>query len=643
MANNENKIILEFPATNVEIEFGETITFDNISGFLDSGRVTYNGESLTEEIAHLEDGKADQTYVDTELDKKADKSNTYTKSEVDTLIDNLPEPMIFKGTLGVGGTIQALPAASASNEGWTYKVITDGTYAGQTAKVGDVFTSNGSAWVLIPSGDEDNDTWRAIKVEGVEVLGNGTSSGAVDFVGSDNIEIEYDGDGKIKTKTKNIYTKEEVDDIVYNILPDNTASGSVANFETDLALPLKSLEVDVNAVQDLHGYDNPWVGGAGKNLLPPIETVTRNGITFSQSGDYININGTATSNAYVYLFDGTLPAGNYVVNRMSGESNTAWRVGRKIGDDGWAYFAGEPKPITLTEESRVMVALFAYPSHGEFSNLRVQYQLEKGTTPTSWTPYENICPITGHDEVNIYHSGEDTSNPDEITITLGQTVFGGTINLTTGLLRITKGYVEYDGSSDENWVLNSINVTNNWARFAINVPDAIVVENSDTQTRCFSNIFVATNANTIVQTVNTNKIAIISTQRLLISVPYTTCSSVAELRAWLSSNNLQVVYELATPIEVDLTPTEVDALVGTNNIWADTGDTEVVFKSSVNDYVSAHSGGNLLGMGGVYLGGAKSGGSEEDTDEGEDTEKVKLDETKVEVKTIGDTKKLGGE
>lgn len=55
MANDENKIILEFPATNVEIEFGETITFDNISGFLNSDRVTYNGESLTEEIAHLVD------------------------------------------------------------------------------------------------------------------------------------------------------------------------------------------------------------------------------------------------------------------------------------------------------------------------------------------------------------------------------------------------------------------------------------------------------------------------------------------------------------------------------------------------------------------------------------------------------------
>jgi glucose dehydrogenase len=45
--------------------------------------------------------------------------------------------MIFKGSLGTGGTITSLPTASSANEGFTYKVITAGTYASQTAKVGD--------------------------------------------------------------------------------------------------------------------------------------------------------------------------------------------------------------------------------------------------------------------------------------------------------------------------------------------------------------------------------------------------------------------------------------------------------------------------------------------------------------------------
>lgn len=38
---NDN-IILEFPASNIEIDLGETITFDQISGFLPIERTTGN-------------------------------------------------------------------------------------------------------------------------------------------------------------------------------------------------------------------------------------------------------------------------------------------------------------------------------------------------------------------------------------------------------------------------------------------------------------------------------------------------------------------------------------------------------------------------------------------------------------------------
>ena len=71
-------------------------------------------------------------------------------------IDNLPEPMVFKGTLGTGGTIESLPAASTSNKGFTYIVITDGTYAGTSAKAGDMFISDGSTWVLVPSANDSS-------------------------------------------------------------------------------------------------------------------------------------------------------------------------------------------------------------------------------------------------------------------------------------------------------------------------------------------------------------------------------------------------------------------------------------------------------------------------------------------------------
>ena len=110
------------------------------------------------------------------------------------------EPMKFKGTLGTGGTITTLPAASSANNGYTYLVITDGTYAGQEADAGDQFISNGEAWWRVPSGDEasvidDNITstaltWSSDKLNGLfddvkvkyeEWNGNGQTEKTITF------------------------------------------------------------------------------------------------------------------------------------------------------------------------------------------------------------------------------------------------------------------------------------------------------------------------------------------------------------------------------------------------------------------------------------------------------------------------------
>ena len=82
----------------------------------------------------------------------------------------LPDPMVFRGSLGTGGTITALPVDGSANIGDTYKVITDGTYAGQPAKIGDTFicltkTLSANTWVHIPSGDEPSGTVTSIKIE----------------------------------------------------------------------------------------------------------------------------------------------------------------------------------------------------------------------------------------------------------------------------------------------------------------------------------------------------------------------------------------------------------------------------------------------------------------------------------------------
>lgn len=46
------------------------------------------------------------------------------------------DAMVFKGTIGTGGTVTALPTTYKT--GWTYRVITAGTYAGQKCEIGDL-------------------------------------------------------------------------------------------------------------------------------------------------------------------------------------------------------------------------------------------------------------------------------------------------------------------------------------------------------------------------------------------------------------------------------------------------------------------------------------------------------------------------
>ena len=71
------------------------------------------------------------------------------------------DAMVFKGTLGTGGTVTALPTSDYIR-GWTYKVITAGTYAGLTCAIGDLIVAissfdtefQNSDWVLVPVSDE---------------------------------------------------------------------------------------------------------------------------------------------------------------------------------------------------------------------------------------------------------------------------------------------------------------------------------------------------------------------------------------------------------------------------------------------------------------------------------------------------------
>ncbi len=92
------------------------------------------------------------------------------------------DAMVFKGTLGTGGTITALPSTHAI--GWAYKVITAGTYAGQVCEIGDLILSitsrSGSGntnndWIVVQANVDGAVTGPASSINNRIAVFSGTS------------------------------------------------------------------------------------------------------------------------------------------------------------------------------------------------------------------------------------------------------------------------------------------------------------------------------------------------------------------------------------------------------------------------------------------------------------------------------------
>lgn len=76
-----------------------------------------------------------------------------TSSQISQLIA-ANDALVFKGSLGTNGTVSTLP--NTHKVGWTYRVITGGTYAGKKCEAGDLITcieegtaANDSHWTVI--------------------------------------------------------------------------------------------------------------------------------------------------------------------------------------------------------------------------------------------------------------------------------------------------------------------------------------------------------------------------------------------------------------------------------------------------------------------------------------------------------------
>ena len=157
---------------------GHTVT-DVITTFKMPSETAINPTTQSADAATLTHGG---TFTALTAVSKGTNSHDLTFVPTTFTMPSMPTgAMVFKGTLGTNGTVTALPSSPES--GWSYKVVTAGTYASNSCTVGDLLVYDGSAWVLIPSGDDEKKgTVTSVKTGQGLSGGTITSSGTIKHV-----------------------------------------------------------------------------------------------------------------------------------------------------------------------------------------------------------------------------------------------------------------------------------------------------------------------------------------------------------------------------------------------------------------------------------------------------------------------------
>lgn len=343
-----------------------------------------------------------------------------------------------------------------------------------------------------------------------------------------------------------------------------SSTGSVVEL-TEPQLELGSTATDYESYQ---GQSCP-IALASKNLLPIIDgTATAYGITATIEDGVITLNGTTTSGVFVKVSNGvaistaneTSWRDDTIVDNLNGKtfsikylggtypsSGTAWRIFPNSTTYLYQWYPQNSDIVrtftTDTAETRVL-ALFA--NNGvTFNNYKVQIQLEKGSTATSFAPY--LTPIELA-KIGTYQ--------DRIYKQDGKWY----IEKQTGKYTLTGGFL----SAGQTSVFYSKAISD----YAIssNIP----------YSEYFTGIANVSGAGSMSSASN-NTVAFISTSGETTPRFYIKSSSFAtqdELNTWLSTHPTTVYYALATPTTTEITDNTLLSQLnfianlygGTNNI-----------------------------------------------------------------------------
>lgn len=260
-------------------------------------------------------GAAAAKDVDTSIALSTTSTNLPTSAAVASLVSSsiaAADAMIYKGTLGTGGTITELPNTTAKI-GWTYKVITNGTYDGNVCEEGDMI-------ICLTSGSSTkNATWTVVQnnIDGAVTGPVSATEGHLAVFGS-NGRIIKDGGAVFshptgKSKTSGLYK------ITVDANGHVTDAASVVKDDiTALGIPGQDNDTKVTSAANHYGYTANSAGD---------KTVATGTVSFNSS--YVLTGVTVDDAGHVTgVKGGKLPAAN---NYSLPTASTSTKGGVKVG------------------------------------------------------------------------------------------------------------------------------------------------------------------------------------------------------------------------------------------------------------------------------------------------------------------------
>lgn len=348
----------------------------------------------------------------------------------------------------------------------------------------------------------------------------------------------------------------------------DTASGAIASFPDGAAVAAKDVTIGIEPVQSGSGDPSPenvrpisgWTGAnvtrTGKNIAHDVVyadalaiygPVIQAAYSLKQGKTYVISWYTKNTGIIIYR----QPPQQLGFTSLSAYSFTC------DGTRKWIYgVASADAEIS----KRTIIARSSDTSStgsGLCYNFMIEEVADGVTAPSDYAPYTGtIIPISWQSEAG--------------------TVYGGKLDVTTGLLTVTMASVDLGNLY---WSVNGgdrFSATNQ-------MPNVKIDSDYTAERNAYCSMYKWKAGNLLYAQSDPGFSYYIENNANQLFVKNTTYTDAAAFKAAMSG--VKLVYELATPQTYQLTPTEVEMLFGDNNVWADTGDSTVAYRADTKLYI----------------------------------------------------------